>query len=177
MILFSWTVQWFARYKRRATEVPRGLGVFEGVSERISERPHPLRDPLRASLHNVNVLSELQVLLPPIVLPLQILYGAKFYTPPPHPLKIPFWWWGAYKGGGVVAFPPQNIHPHHPPVKNAFWPEMGGGGGGSVYNFSLDPTKEGVWGKKNLGPKSFQYQNHPKISEQYGQARQRHMNF
>ena len=26
---------------------------------------------------------------------------------------------------------PQNIHPHPPPLKNVFWPEMGGGGGGA----------------------------------------------
>ena len=26
---------------------------------------------------------------------------------------------------------PQNIHPHPPPLENAFWPEMGEGGGGA----------------------------------------------
>ena len=31
----------------------------------------------------------------------------------------------------------QNIHPHPPPLENAFWPEKGGGGGG-IYNFSLE---------------------------------------
>ena len=32
----------------------------------------------------------------------------------------------------------ENLHPHTPPLENAFWPEMGGGGGGGVYNFSLE---------------------------------------
>ena len=27
---------------------------------------------------------------------------------------------------------PQNIHPHPPPMENAFWPQMGGGGGAYI---------------------------------------------
>ena len=67
--------------------------------------------------------------------------GRILYTPTPPPLKIPFKGWGAYKKGGGIKFllrgGAQNIHPHPPPLKNTFWPEMGGGGGG-VYNFSPD---------------------------------------
>ena len=37
----------------------------------------------------------------------------------------------------------QNIHPHPPPLKHAFWPKMGGAGKG-VYNFSLDVRKRVV---------------------------------
>ena len=47
---------------------------------------------------------------------------------------------------------PQNIHPYPPPLKSAFWPEMGGGGGG-VYNISL----ENVWCDESFRSKSLAF--------------------
>ena len=58
-------------------------------------------------------------------------YGAEFYTPPPpHPWKYPS------RGGGRIRSPAAwglRIYTPHPlPLKNAFWPKMGGAGGAYI---------------------------------------------
>ena len=55
---------------------------------------------------------------------------------------------------------PQNIHPHPPPLENAFWPEMGGGGGEAyiislwIVSSDIVGAECNIYGEEENAPKS-----------------------